>query len=86
MPDPLNDTTSNSGAERLHSFVERIERLDAEAKDIADARKEVLSEAKGEGYLVMAIRKIVAERKRKPEDVAEEQALLEMYRSALGMA
>ena len=86
MSDPLNDTTSNSGAERLRSFVERIERLDAEAKDIADARKEVLSEAKGEGYLVMAIRKIVAERKRKPEDVAEEQALLEMYRSALGMA
>lgn len=86
MPDPITDTTSNSSAERLRSFVERIERLDAEAKDISDARKEVLSEAKGEGYLIMAIRKIVAERKRSPDDLAEEQAVLSMYRAALGMS
>lgn len=86
MADPITDPTSNSAGEELRQFIERVERLEAEKKDIADAIKEVYAEAKGRGLLIMAIRKIVAERKRTPEDVAEEAAMLEMYRAALGMA
>ena len=85
MADPITDTTSNSSAERLRSFVERVEQLNEEKAEIAAQIKDVLSEAKGEGYLVMAIRKIVAERKRNADDVAEEKAVLDMYRAALGM-
>lgn len=73
-----------TGAE-LRQFVERIERLEAEKKEIADQIKEVLSEAKGRGYLIMAIRKIVKLRAQDPDKRAEEEAILSLYKSALGM-
>ena len=72
-------------ANELRQFIERIERLDAEKKDPSDQQKEVMVEAKSRGYMVMAIRKIVAERKRSKDDIAEEEAVLQMYREALGM-
>ena len=72
-------------ADELRSFVERMERLDAESKDIADAKKEVMAEAKMRGFDTKAIRKIVALRKRDKDDIAEEQAVLDLYMSALGM-
>ncbi len=71
--------------EELRQFVERVEHLRAEKKAITDAEKEVMAEAKGRGYMVMAIRQIVKERARDPGELAEEEAFLEMYRSALGM-
>lgn len=73
-------------ANELRQFIERIERVGAEIKDLQDQQKEIYAEAKGRGYLIMAIRKIVAERKRDKDDIAEEQAVLDMYRQALGMA
>jgi len=73
------------GAE-LRQFIERIEQLEAEKKDTADRIKEVFAEMKGRGYLVMPVRSIIKERRRNPDDVAEEQAILDLYRSALGMA
>ena len=72
-------------ADELRQFVERYERLEAEKKDIADQLKEVMAEAKGRGYDTKALRKIVALRKRKPDDLAEEEAVLEVYKAALGM-
>jgi uncharacterized protein (UPF0335 family) len=72
-------------ATELRSFVERYERLEAEKKDIADQQKEVMAEAKGRGYDVKVIKKIVALRKREPADVSEEEAILQLYREALGM-
>jgi uncharacterized protein (UPF0335 family) len=72
-------------AAELRSFVERYERLEAEKKDIADQQKEVMAEAKGRGYDVKVIKKIVALRKREPADVSEEEAILQLYREALGM-
>lgn len=77
-------TDSVTGAE-LRQFVERYERLEAEKKDIADAQAEVMAEARGRGYDTKVLRKIIAERKRDANDLAEEQAVLEMYKSALGM-
>ena len=72
-------------ANELRQFVERFERLEAEKKDIADQQKEVMAEAKGRGYDTKIIRKVIAERKRDKDDLAEEQAVLDMYREALGM-
>ncbi|MFG6599365.1 MULTISPECIES: DUF2312 domain-containing protein [unclassified Sulfitobacter] len=79
------DATYRVTANELRQFVERIERLDAEKKDLSNQQKEVMAEAKSRGYMVMAIRKIVAERKRSKDDIAEEEAVLQMYREALGM-
>jgi len=59
--------------------------LDAEKKDIAEQQKEVMAEAKGRGYDIKVLRKIIALRKREADDVAEEEAVLEMYKEALGM-
>ena len=72
-------------AEELRQFVERFERLEIEKKDIADQQKEVMAEAKSRGYDTRIMRKIVSLRKRDLEEVAEEEAVLSMYKSVLGM-
>lgn len=79
-----NPTTSVAAAE-LRSFVERYERLESEKKDISDQMKEVMAEAKGRGYDTKALRQIIAMRKRDRDDLAEEEAMLDLYKSALGM-
>ncbi len=72
-------------AGELRQFIERAERLEAEKKDIADQIKEVMAEAKARGYDTRVMRKVIALRKRNADDIAEEEAVLEMYREALGM-
>ena len=72
-------------AEELKQFVERFERLEIEKKDIADQQKEVMAEAKSRGYDTRIMRKLVSLRKRDLEEVAEEEAVLSMYKTALGM-
>ena len=75
----------NFAAEELRAFIERYERLEAEKKDIMDAMKDVMAEAKGRGYDTKALRKVISLRKRDKDDIAEEEAVLEMYKAALGM-
>ncbi|MFV2034634.1 MAG: DUF2312 domain-containing protein [Halocynthiibacter sp.] len=86
----MNDISSENSyrvsADELRQFIERLERLDAEKKDIADQHKEVLAEAKGRGYDTGIMRKVIALRKREPGDVAEEEAVLDIYKEALGMS
>ena len=72
-------------AGELRAFVERYERLEADKKDIADQQKEGMAEAKGRGYDVKVLRKIMALRKREPAEISEEEAVLEIYKEALGM-
>ena len=72
-------------ADELRQLIERVERLEQEKKDIAEQVKEVFAEAKGRGYDTKVMRKIVALRKRDKDDIAEEEAVLEMYKEALGM-
>ena len=72
-------------AGELRSFVERFERLEAEKKDITDQQKEVMAEARGRGYDVRVLRKLISLRKREPEEVSEEEAILDLYKQALGM-
>ena len=85
MNDSVTDSTSTVAAQELRQFVDRYERLEAEKKDIADAQKEVMAEAKGRGYDTKVLRKVVALRKRDANDLAEEEAVLDMYKPALGM-
>ena len=83
----MNDLTDTYAvtADELRQFIERIEQLESEKKDVADQQKELMAEAKGRGYDTKVLRKVVALRKRKPDEIAEEEAVLEMYKAALGM-
>lgn len=72
-------------ADELRQFVERFEQLEAEKKDVAEQQKELMAEAKGRGYDTKVLKKIVSLRKRNADDIAEEEAILDMYKSALGM-
>lgn len=80
-----NDQNYRVTAEELRQFIERWEQLEAEKKDLAEEQKELMAEAKGRGYDTAVMRKIIALRRRDINDVAEEQAVLEMYAQALGM-
>ncbi|MGI3163628.1 DUF2312 domain-containing protein [Pseudooceanicola sp. 200-1SW] len=82
----VRDGAFRVAAGELRSFIERFERLAAEKKDIADQQKEVMAEAKGRGYDVKILRLLIALRKREPDDIAEEEAVLQMYKDALGMS
>ena len=84
MVDTVPDSYRVAGDE-LRQFVERFERLEIEKKDISDQQKEVMIEAKSRGYDTRIMRKIVSLRKRDREDIAEEEAILSMYKTALGM-
>ncbi|MCZ7675067.1 MAG: DUF2312 domain-containing protein [Roseovarius sp.] len=86
MTDTTTDTSYRVAAEELRQFIERFERLEADKKDIADQQKEVMAEAKARGYDTRVMRKVIALRKRDSDDIAEEEAVLAMYREALGMA
>lgn len=77
--------TDNVTAAELRQFIERIEQLDAEKRDLSETRKECLAEAKGRGFDTKILLKVVALRKRKPDEIAEEEAVLDMYRAAVGV-
>jgi len=72
-------------ADRLKSFVERVEKLEEERRSLGADIRDVYSEAKGVGYDVKTMRKIVALRKMDAADRAEQQTLLDVYKHALGM-
>ena len=72
-------------AEELLQLIERWEHLNIEKREIAMVQSEVMAEAKGRGYDTKVIRKLIAERKREVDDIAEEEAVLEMYREAIKM-
>ncbi len=73
-------------ADRLKSFVDRIEKLEEERKSIGADIRDVYSEAKGVGYDVKTLRKIAALRRMDAADRAEQETLLDTYKHALGMS
>ena len=73
-------------ADRLKSFVERIEKLEEERKSIGADIKDVYSEAQGVGYDVKTLRKVVSLRQMDAADRSEQETLLDVYKHALGMA
>jgi len=72
-------------ADELRQFVELAEQLAAVKADIAATEKALFAEAKGRGYNPKVLRKVIALRKRKPDEVAEEEAVLDLYKAGLGM-
>jgi uncharacterized protein (UPF0335 family) len=71
--------------QRLKSFIERIERMNEEISALTEDRKEIFAEAKGVGFDVKTIRKIVALRKMDEEKRREEDEILDLYKAAVGM-
>ena len=82
MADP---TAGGIVADRLRSFIERIERLEEEKAALAADIREVYAEAKGDGFDVKTMRQIVKLRKVDKADRDEQEALLDLYKQALGM-
>jgi uncharacterized protein (UPF0335 family) len=83
MDETVSTTTVAAG--QLKSIIERIERLEEEKKEIAEQIKEVYAEAKANGFDARILRKVVSLRKKPTEERQEEEALLDLYLSALGM-
>ncbi|MBX9576304.1 MAG: DUF2312 domain-containing protein [Caulobacteraceae bacterium] len=79
-PDVLTSTAQG----RLRTIVERLERLEEDKAAIAGDMKEVFAEAKGEGYDVKTLRKVLRIRKQDKAKRQEEEAILDLYLSALG--
>ena len=86
-----SDSAGNAGrtpqheaaAAELVSFVERHERLEEDRKAVVGQQKEVMAEAKSRGYDVRALKKVIVMRRMDRDQLAEEEALIEMYRDAL---
>ena len=78
-------STHSVAAGQLKAIVERVERLEDEKKEVAEQIKEVYAEAKANGFDAKTLRKVVSLRKKPTEERQEEEALLELYLSALGM-
>ena len=77
---------SNGNADdRLRLLVERIERMEEEKKGLGDDIKDVYHEAKAVGYDTKMVRQIIRLRKMKPDDRREMEAVLEVYKAALGI-
>jgi uncharacterized protein (UPF0335 family) len=73
-------------AGEIRQFIERIERLSSEADAIKDDIKDVFTELKGRGYDAKAIRTILKLRKLDASEREEQEAIVELYMSAIGMA
>ena len=84
MSDDITSEAQTIAVGQLRAFIERIERLEEEKKTIADDIKEVYAEAKGNGYDVKVLRKVVALRKRDIDERKEEEAILDLYLQAVG--
>ena len=72
--------------DQLRAFVERIERLEEEKKQIGDDIKEVYAEAKGNGFDTKVLKQVVRIRKQDRNERMEQEAILDLYLQALGMA
>jgi uncharacterized protein (UPF0335 family) len=75
---------SDAGAE-LKSYIERIERLGVERRELGDEQKALFAEAKSKGFDPKAMRKIIKRRDKDPGEIEEEETILETYMHALGM-
>ncbi|HTP81997.1 MAG TPA: DUF2312 domain-containing protein [Alphaproteobacteria bacterium] len=83
MADGSATTTGGIAAEKLKSFVERIERLESEKTELAGDIREVYAEAKGNGFDTKIMRQVIRLRKMEVADRREQDELLELYRRAL---
>lgn len=81
MPD-----SGGVAADRLKQIVGKVERLEEEKREVAEQIKEVMGEAKSEGFDVLTLRRVLKLRRLKPHDRSEQEELLDLYKAVLGMA
>lgn len=86
MADEITETSQTVAAGQLRAFIERVERLEEEKATIQEDIKEVFAEMKGTGFDVKAVRTIIRLRKKDQAERQEEEAILDLYMAALGMA
>jgi uncharacterized protein (UPF0335 family) len=79
-------TNDEVSAQELRQMIERFEQLSAEKQDIADQQKELMAELKGRGYDSKAFKEVIRLRKMKPDQRAEFEAVVDLYRQAAGLA
>ena len=72
-------------ADRLRSIIERIERLEEERKGLSNDIKDIYAEAKGAGFEVKVLRQLISIRRKEPNEIEEQETLLDLYKHALGM-
>ncbi|QIV65881.1 UPF0335 protein [Mesorhizobium phage Cp1R7A-A1] len=85
MSDDITETSQTVAAGQLRSIIERIERLEEDKQAISDDIKQVKAEAKGTGFDVKAIMKLIKLRKKDQAERQEEDAILDLYMAAIGM-
>ncbi len=81
-----NEVISQTAAGQLKSIIERVERLEQEKSEIAEQIKEVFAEAKGNGFDVKILRKVIRIRKQDRAKRQEEDAIMDLYMVAIGEA
>ena len=81
----MTDNSYIVTAAELRQFIEQIEQLEAEKKDISEQIKDVYAESKARGYDKKALKTIIGLRKADKDDLAEQEAILDLYKQALGM-
>ncbi len=81
----MSDTVGLAG-DRIRSFVERIEQLETELRELNEGKKEVFAEAKGEGFDVKILKEIIRLRKQDDEEREEHETMLDVYMRALSEA
>ncbi|PZU71669.1 MAG: DUF2312 domain-containing protein [Brevundimonas sp.] len=82
--EPQSDILTSTSAARLRTIIERLGRLEEDKQAVMTDMKEVFAEAKGEGYDVKVLRKVIRARKQDKAKRQEEDAILDLYMSALG--
>lgn len=80
------EAMDTSAADRLRSFVERIERLESEKSSLCEDMADVYNEAKSTGFDVKILRKVISLRRKSQHELEEEEQLLTLYRMALAIA
>jgi len=85
LADEITETSQTVAAGQLKAFIERVERLEEEKQTISDDIKDVYAEMKGTGFDTKAVRTIIRLRKKDQAERQEEEAILDLYKAALGM-
>jgi uncharacterized protein (UPF0335 family) len=85
MSDDVTETSQTVAAGQLRAFIERVERLEEEKSQLQEDIKEVFAEMKGTGFDTKAVRTIIRLRKKDQAERQEEEAILDLYKAALGM-
>ena len=80
-----NPASNTVAADQLRSFIERLERLDEEIKGLNEDKSDIYKEAKSNGFDAKVMRRVLAIRKQDASERQEQDAILAMYLSALGM-